>query len=61
MDFLNPPVTRVSQPIALIGQTAMKILYDCICSGRKPTSQILMSPTIVKRSSVSQYVGAGET
>lgn len=54
MDFLNPPITRVSQPITRIGQTAMKILYDCICSGRKPTSQILMTPTIVKRNSVSQ-------
>lgn len=53
MDYLNPPVSRVSQPISLIGQTAMKILYECICSGRKPTSQILMTPTIIRRNSVS--------
>ncbi|MFC2622292.1 MAG: hypothetical protein ACFN1B_06195 [Prevotella denticola] len=31
----------------------MKILYECICSGRKPTSQILMTPTIIRRNSVS--------
>lgn len=54
LDFLNPPVTRISQPIEEISIVAVKMLMDRI-NGRTENcvTSCLLQPTMVIRSSVS--------
>ena len=54
MDFLNPPITRIAQPVEKIGQAAMKILYERIIEGNDLRAQILANPTLIARNSVAQ-------
>lgn len=54
LDYLDPPVSRIAQPLKGIGRTAVKIMADCIEHGRVLNSQILMSPTLIRRGSVAQ-------
>jgi len=53
LDFLNPPVTRISQPIESISIVAVKRLIDRINGVETPKGGILLQPSIVYRSSIS--------
>ena len=53
LDFLNPPVTRISQPIESISIVAVKMLMDRIKDNPVPAGGILLQPTIVLRQSVA--------
>jgi Transcriptional regulators len=52
MDFLNPPITRVKQPIENIGFMAFKLLLEEIDNKEKSTKQILLNPELIIRESV---------
>lgn len=54
LDFLNPPITRISQPLDSISSVAVKILMENI-DNRSTSSPkgILLSPSVVYRSSVT--------
>lgn len=52
LDYLNPPITRVAQPISSIGRTALKLLVDSIKNNQPINSTIIMTPKIIKRNSI---------
>ncbi len=52
MDYLNPPITRIAQPLTNIGIIAFKILMDIILNNSESNSQMLLNPTLIKRESV---------
>jgi LacI family transcriptional regulator len=52
LDYLNPPVTRIAQPLSNIGIIAVKMLVQQIAEKTNPQTSILLQPRIVKRESV---------
>lgn len=52
LDYLNPSITRVCQPIEDIGVTAVKIMMDFILGLSSNQPSILLSPTLEVRDSV---------
>jgi LacI family transcriptional regulator len=52
LDYLNPPITRIAQPIQEIGVIAVKILMQKILREDNIHSEILLEPTIIKRDSI---------
>lgn len=53
MDFLEPPVTRISQPVSDMAKLATKLLFDRIeGNGAVITSQIKLAPTLISGASV---------
>jgi len=53
LDYLNPPVTRISQPIESISIVAVKMLMDRINGIDTPPGGILLQPSMVYRSSIA--------
>lgn len=56
LDYFDPPITRIAQPLKGIGQSAVKILIGSIENGREIHSQILMSPTLIKGKSIKKLL-----
>ena len=52
LDYLNPPITRVAQPISSIGIAALKMLMQSITEKQAIHSNLLMAPNIIKRESI---------
>ena len=52
MDFMEPPITRISQPTEDMGKLATKILFDRIDSVPNNTSQLKLSPSLIAKESV---------
>jgi LacI family transcriptional regulator len=48
LDYLNPPITRVAQPISSIGIAALKMLMQSITEKQAIHSNLLMAPNISK-------------
>lgn len=55
LDYLNPPVTRISQPIESISMVAVKMLMDRILGTNNSPGGILLQPSVVYRSSVGAF------
>lgn len=53
-DYLNPPISRIAQPLYEIGRTAVKIMKDCIVNNKPIKSQILLSPKVILRESIKE-------
>lgn len=53
MDYMTPPVTRVSQPTEEMAKLATRMLFECMASGERSRSQIELLPTLVRRDSVT--------
>ncbi len=53
LDYLDPPITRVSQMVDEMGKMAVKLLMDSIQGHRVVKSQIELSPELMLRSSVA--------
>ena len=53
MDYMEPPITRISQPTEDMGKLATKILFDRIDSVPNNTSQLKLSPSLIAKESVS--------
>lgn len=60
LDYLNPSITRVCQPVEHIGIVAVKLLMDSILglSVRQPS--MLLPPTVLLRNSVKPVIPSGE-
>ncbi len=54
LDFLSPPITRISQPTNEMGMMAVKILMQMIKNGSTPHTKMLLKPDIIKRGSVKR-------
>lgn len=52
LDYLNPPISRVAQPISSIGIAALKMLMQSITEKQAIHSNLLMAPNIIKRESI---------
>ena len=52
MDFMEPPITRISQPTEDMGKLATKILFDRIDTVPNNTSQLKLSPSLIAKESV---------
>ncbi len=53
MDYLTPAITRIAQPTEEMGKLATKLLFECISTGKRSTTQIELSPSLVRASSVA--------
>lgn len=60
LDYLNPSITRVCQPVEHIGIVAVKLLMDSILglSVRQPS--MLLPPSMLLRNSVKPVIPSGE-
>ena len=56
LDYLDPAVTRVSQPIDEIGTLAVKILTESIASNKASDTQMLIPPRLIVCNSVSHLI-----
>ena len=54
MDYMEPPITRVSQPVEDMAKLATKILFDRIDNLSPGASQLHLSPTIIQGHSVKR-------
>ncbi len=54
MDYMEPPITRVSQPVEDMALLATKILFDRIDGVSTGVSQLRLSPTIIQGESVGR-------
>lgn len=52
LDYMNPPITRVAQPIENMGLAAVKMIINCIKEGKQLQSRIFMAPTLIMKESV---------
>lgn len=52
MDYMEPPITRVSQPVEDMATLATKILFDRIDGLAPGNSQLKLSPTIIRGESI---------
>lgn len=52
MDYLTPPVSRVSQPVEEMAKLATKLLFECIESKKRSNIQLELSPELISRESV---------
>lgn len=52
MDYLVPPITRISQPVEEMGKLAVKLLLESIESDKRLSTQIELAPELIARDSV---------
>lgn len=53
LDYMIPPMTRVSQPVEEMGRLASKLLFDYIERKSDSITQLALSTTIIAKSSVA--------
>lgn len=52
LDYMNPPITRVAQPVENMALAAVKMIINCIREGKQLQSRIFMAPTLISKESV---------
>ena len=52
MDYLTPPITRVGQPVEEMAKLATRLLFECIDSEKRISTQLELSPELISRESV---------
>ena len=52
LDFLDPPITRIVQPLESICILAVKMMLDCLNNRPLPNKGILLQPSILHRESI---------
>ena len=52
IDYLNPPITRVAQPVSSMGIAAIKMVVNSIQNSGELHSNMLLTPTILNRDSI---------
>lgn len=57
LDFLDPPVTRISQPIKEIGILAVKILIERIENDKQECTKLQLPPQLIVCNSVKTLLG----
>lgn len=56
MDYLIPPITRISQPVEEMAKLAVKILFESIEGGRRLSTQIELAPDLIARDSIMNLI-----
>lgn len=56
LDYFDPPISRIAQPLKGIGQAAVRIIVGSVESGKLINSQILMTPTLIKGKSIKNII-----
>ena len=56
MDYLIPPVTRISQPVEEMGKLSFKLLHDSIENRKRLGTQIELAPDLISRESVKNLL-----
>ena len=54
LDYLNPPITRIAQPIEHIGMVATKLLIDSILGTEEWKPGIILPPEIIAGASIKK-------
>lgn len=54
LDYMTPPITRISQPTEDMSRLAVKILFDRIEENVEKSSHIMLSPSLVMGASVGR-------
>ena len=52
LDYLNPPITRVAQPVERMGIAALHLVLESIKEKKDLDSHLLMSPSVIVRDSI---------
>ena len=52
MDYITPPISRISQPTEEMGKLAAKLIFESIQSGNRSMTQLELAPTLISRGSV---------
>lgn len=52
LDYLNPPISRVCQPLEHIGVLSVKLLMDSILGLEDRQPSVMLPPTLIRRGSV---------
>lgn len=52
LDYMTPPMTRVSQPVEEMGKLASKLLFDYIENKTDSITQLELATTIISKSSI---------
>ncbi|MBR6933412.1 MAG: substrate-binding domain-containing protein, partial [Bacteroidales bacterium] len=56
LDYMTPPMTRVSQPVEEMGKLASKLLFDYIENKTDSITQLELATTIISKSSIVPVV-----
>lgn len=56
MDYMIPPITRISQPVEEMAKLATKLLFGAIESGKRPSTQIKLTPNLIPQESVKNLI-----
>ena len=57
MDYLVPPVTRISQPVDDMGKYAARLLFESISKKKALNTQTELAPNLIIRESVRNLNG----
>ena len=60
MDYLIPPITRISQPVEEMAKLATKLLFDSIESGKRLKTSLELAPDLISRESIKNVKEALE-
>lgn len=52
MDYMTPAISRISQHTEEMGRLATKLMFECISSGLRSTTQIELTPSLIAGASV---------
>lgn len=55
LDYMEPPITRVRQPIEELGKFATKVLFEHIGNPNAKTTQLELTTRIILGNSVCPY------
>lgn len=58
LDYLDPAITTVAQPMENMGMAAVKMLVTCLREGKQLHSKIFMAPTVMERNSIRSVMSA---
>ncbi len=56
MDYLIPPISRISQPIEEMAKLATKLLFESIETGKRLNTHIELAPDLIARESVMNLI-----
>lgn len=56
LDYMIPPVTRVSQPLEDMSRLAIKILFERMADSESPASHIMLTPNLIPGGSIKSLL-----
>lgn len=53
MDYLTPAISRISQPVEDMAKLCVKLMFECIESKKRISTQLELSPSLISRDSIA--------